>query len=71
MDFKQLAAIDYTVQHKVKQINKMADDARFEDAFNHQRELFGMIEIITALGYDVRYDRSAATGWNAVCEIRA
>lgn len=71
MDMKQLAAIDYTVQHKVEQINKRADESRFEDAFNHQRELFGMIEIITALGYDVEYKRNEATGWNAVCAIRA
>ena len=71
MDTNQFNALNYAVQRKIRQINRTAAELRFEEAFDFQRELFGMIEIVKALGYTVEYAKDESTGFQAVCTIKA
>lgn len=71
MDCRQIAAMERTVQHKVEMLDKARDNVWTDKARMYQEQLNGIIELIIAMGYDVEYERSKATGWKTVCVIKA
>lgn len=70
MDYKQIYAMERLVHHKIEMLDKARDNVWREKAIKYQDELNGIIELIIALGYDVDYERSKATGWKTVCTIK-
>jgi hypothetical protein len=63
--------MERTVQHKVEMLDKARDNVWPDKARMYQEQLNGIIELIIAMGYDVEYERSKATGWKTVCVIKA